>query len=192
MRYWRTGRVKNRWLGLRLPIIVCLSAAFQSDFPPFLRLLSFSGYRFSINATATGPVRQLRIEASRGSTLLTSFSAVTDGPVVGAQVADLDQNHFPELYVFMCSDGSGSFGRVYGWQFLTQRKAEIKSINWKLTDAAYMGHDSLWVENTVLCRRFPLYRPGDSNAQPTGGTRTIRYRLEPAGTNFILKEASIE
>jgi hypothetical protein len=40
-----------------------------------------------------------------------------------------------------------------------------------------MGHDEFaMVENTFV-QRFPIYNPGDTNAEPTGGTRQIQYKL---------------
>lgn len=42
----------------------------------------------------------------------------------------------------------------------------------------YMGHDEFAVGEGSLLRRFPVYREGDNNAAPTGGTRQIRYKLE--------------
>ncbi|OIN56611.1 hypothetical protein BLX24_24120 [Arsenicibacter rosenii] len=154
--------------------------------------MTFGGYRFQVDASVTETKRLLQIRAVRGNTLLTAFHLPIDRPVLDAHVADLDDNHFPEIYLFLSSDGSGSLGRVIGWQFLSQRKAEIKAEGWQLNDGSYMGHDSLWIEAGVLCRRFPVYRPGDANAQPSGGVRTIRYQLQAAGEQFILKPAGNE
>lgn len=170
-----------------LTIVVAGKDVIRSERGPFSRSLTFGGYRFQIDASAGDTKRLLQIHAVRGNTLLTAFHLPIDRPVIDAHVADLDANHFPELYIFLSSDGSGSFGRVMAWQFLSQRKAEIRTEGWQLNDAAYMGHDSLWIEEGVLCRRFPVYRPGDANAQPSGGMRTIRYRLQVAGEQFLLK-----
>ena len=35
-------------------------------------------------------------------------------------------------------------------------------------------------------RRFPLYRDGDPNARPTGGTRTVEYALVRGEAGWIL------
>jgi hypothetical protein len=43
---------------------------------------------------------------------------------------------------------------------------------------------------TTLMRRFPVYRPGDSNAKPTGGTKQISYRLVSVGSDLQLKPVS--
>lgn len=155
--------------------------------PLYDKALQFNVYRFSITTPDSGQVREMTVKAYRGESLLTNFRVRVDGAIVGAEVTDLDKNRFPELYVYSTSDGSGSFGRVYAWQFLPDRKADIAPVNWQLAaNEGYMGHDSLWVEPGILCRKYPVYEPGDANAQPSGGSRMKRYRLQPAGAAFQL------
>ncbi|QJW88837.1 hypothetical protein HNV11_05290 [Spirosoma taeanense] len=166
------------------PIQTIITADFSKVH--YQKLLRFNIYSFHVTATDSGAVRNLRFKAYRGALLLTNFQTRVDGAVVGAEVADLDGNRYPELYVYSSSEGSGSFGRVYGWQFLAERKADISAVNWQSMGEGYMGHDSLWVERTVLCRKFPVYRPGDVNARPTGGQRMVRYRLRTFKQGFVL------
>ena len=155
--------------------------------PSFNKSLRFNIYTFTVTAVDSGRIRETQIKAYRGELLLTNFRVRVDGAVIGAEVADLDNNRFPELYVYSTSDGSGSFGRVYAWQFLPERKADIKLSNWQSpVGKGYMGHDSLWIERSILCRRFPLYQPGDANAHPTGGYQMMRYRLRPTGEVYAL------
>ncbi|GAB3993016.1 hypothetical protein GCM10028807_27190 [Spirosoma daeguense] len=157
--------------------------------PLYNKVLTFNVFRFAITTADTGAVRELVVKAYRGELLLTNFRVRIDGAVEGAEVADLDGNRFPELYVYTVSNGSGSFGRVYAWQFLADRKADITLTNWQLPPAeGYMGHDTLWVERDVLCRKFPVYRSGDANAEPSGGIQMKRYKLNPAGLNYRLTE----
>lgn len=157
--------------------------------PPFERTLHFNVYTFTVETPDTGTIQTASVKAWRGQLLLTDFRLSIDGSIVGVEVADLDGNRLPELYVFSQSSGSGSFGRVYGWQFLPERKADITPLNWHLpADTGYMGHDSIWLDQSILCRQFPRYRPGDANASPTGGTGMTRYQLHPAGQGFVLKE----
>ncbi|MVM31928.1 hypothetical protein GO755_17900 [Spirosoma sp. HMF4905] len=156
--------------------------------PQYAKTLRFNIYSFNVTASDSGRVREMIIKAYRGELLLTNFRLRVDGAVVGAEVADLDNNRFPELYVYTTSDGSGSFGNVYAWQFLPERKADIGLSNWRITPAeGYMGHDSLWVERDILCRKYPIYLSGDSNAEPSGGYQMVRYHLKPAGaTGYTL------
>ncbi|WP_018622390.1 hypothetical protein [Spirosoma luteum] len=152
------------------------------------RELQFNIYRFLVSAPDSGRVRTVTVKAYRGELLLTNFTVRVDGSVSGTEVADLDGNRFPELYVFSTSDGSGSFGRVYAWQFMPERKADISlPRNWLPEPVqGYMGHDSLWIENNILCRKYPIYRAGDANALSSGGSRLVRYQLKPAGTTYAL------
>ena len=155
--------------------------------PQFSKVLRYNVYRFTIEASDSGRVRDVVVKAYRGELLLTNFRIRVDGAVVGAEVADLDGNRFPELYIYSTSDGSGSFGRIYAWQFLPDRKADITLTNWQLSLInGYMGHDSLWVERDILCRKYPIYQAGDSNAEPSGGYRMMRYRLKSVGSGFTL------
>ena len=101
--------------------------------------------------------------------------------VIDAEVEDLNSDGSPELFVYTQSDGSGSYGNVYAFsvnnkksmsQVYFQPTAENASIN-----LGYMGHDEFQVVENRLVQRFPIYKTGDSNANPTGGTRQISYKL---------------
>ncbi len=155
---------------------------------PFVRSLTFAGYAFKlVSGKALSVSGQfVEVEAVRGSLLLTRFRVPVVGDVVGAEVADLDHNRFPELYIFTQATGSGSLGFVQGWQFLPQRRAAVTVAGWERPAPGYMGHDSLWTENGVLCRRFPQYNPGDANAYPTGSMQRARYQLVPDGQHYRL------
>ncbi|MBD2700621.1 hypothetical protein IC229_08240 [Spirosoma sp. BT702] len=158
------------------------------SFPQYNKVLTFNRFRFAIATADTGAVRELVVKAYHSELLLTNFRVRIDGAVAGAEVGDLDGNRFPELYVYTVSNGSGSFGRVYAWQFLADRKADIVLNGWQLpVSDGYMGHDSLWIERDVLCRKYPVYRAGDANAEPSGGIEMKRYKLQPAGQAFVLK-----
>jgi hypothetical protein len=37
-------------------------------------------------------------------------------------------------------------------------------------------------------RRFPIYRDSDKNAEPTGGTRQIQYKLEAGEAGWVLRK----
>jgi hypothetical protein len=53
--------------------------------------------------------------------------------------------------------------------------------------AGYMGRDRFSVAGDRLVRQFPLYRDGDSNAAPSGGTRQLHYRLMPREASWALQ-----
>lgn len=54
-------------------------------------------------------------------------------------------------------------------------------------DEDYMGYDEKVVVENTFCQRFPIYKEGDSNANPTGGMRQIQYKLVDGENGRILK-----
>ena len=50
-----------------------------------------------------------------------------------------------------------------------------------------MGHDRFAIVESTFVQRFPIYRDGDVNAKPTGGTRQLQYKLVPGEAGWILK-----
>ena len=101
--------------------------------------------------------------------------------VINAEVEDLNSDGSPELFIYTNSAGSGSYGNVYAFsvnnkksmsQVYFQPTAENSKIN-----TGYMGHDEFSLVENTLGQRFPIYKKGDTNANPTGGTRQVSYRL---------------
>ena len=64
----------------------------------YSQTLRYNIYTFTIEAPDSGVVRELTVKAHRGQLLLTNFRVRIEGAVVGAEVADLDKNRYPELY----------------------------------------------------------------------------------------------
>ena len=46
--------------------------------------------------------------------------------------------------------------------------------------------DNSLVENR-LAQRFPVYKDGDTNAEPSGGMRQLQYKLIPGEASWILQ-----
>ncbi len=153
----------------------------------FEKTLIFKKHQFEISTSESGAVRELVIRVSRNNQFLITIRQKTDGWVVNAETADLDQNDAPEIYVYSCTYGSGSFGKVYGYQFFPNSFDKIHMIPLNPTlSEGYMGHDMFRTENDYLLRQFPIYRAGDANAKPTGGTRIIKYELKDVDGRLIL------
>lgn len=159
----------------------------QSPLVVFKKTLNFQKYRFEVVTTAKGAVRDLVLQVFNNQQFLITIRQKTDGTITNAEVADLDRNGSPEVYLYSCTYGSGSFGKVYSFQFFPDSFDAIRTE--PLTSAqadGYMGHDAFKIENGLLVRKFPVYRPGDANAQPSGGTRTILYELKEIAGKLVL------
>ena len=156
--------------------------------------LDLLGIHFKVSSTNQGSLNQLRIQTS-GLSADTPVAREIDGSVTTAEVADLNQDGTPEIYVYVTSAGSGSYASLVAYAANDKSLSEIQ-LPALADDAAlskgYMGHDQLSLGNGVLQRRFPLYRDGDSNAAPTGGTRQIDYRLVADEAGWQLRVANVK
>jgi hypothetical protein len=56
----------------------------------------------------------------------------------------------------------------------------------KLTKV-YMAHGQFTVMDSTQMQRIPIYRPGDTNAKPTGGARQISDKLMASEAGFLFK-----
>lgn len=121
----------------------------------------------------------------------TLYHDITGYTVVNAEIGDLNIDSYPELFVYLTSDGSGSYGKLIGYSVnngksVSQVYLPEISENDEVSKG-YMGHDEMAIVENTLCQRFPIYKEGDSNANPTGGIRQIQYKLVDGESSRILK-----
>lgn len=153
--------------------------------------LELQGIGFRVNWTDQGSINRLRIEPSGLEIDNRPIEQEIEGQVTGLEVADLNADGSPELYIYLHSAGSGSYGSLIAYA-ANRRKSlsgiylpPLDQIDGAISD--YMGHDEFAVVENRLVRRFPIYRSGDINASPSGGTRQLQYRLEPGEAGWVLK-----
>lgn len=119
------------------------------------------------------------------------YHDITGYTVINAEIGDLNVDSYPEVFVYLVSDGSGSYGKLIGYSVNNGKSVsqvylpEISENN--EVNKGYMGHDEMAIVENTFCQRFPIYKEGDSNANPTGGTRQIQYKLVDGESGRILK-----
>lgn len=157
----------------------------------FDRTLDLQGIRFHVTSANEGSVNALRIVPSGLEIDNSPIVKTINGTVTGAEVADLNMDGSPEIYVYVTSAGSGSHGSLVAYS--ANRRKSLSEITLppvtqdKVASKGYMGHDAFAVVEREFVRRFPVYRDGDTNAQPTGGTRQLQYKLVPGEAGWRLK-----
>lgn len=131
----------------------------------------------------------LEVEGPTGTLASLAIEAV--GTIAGAEVADLDANGYPEIYIYVSSAGSGSYGSLIA--YASNRNLSFSEIylpplsNEPELAEGYLGHDEFAVGEGALLRRFPVYREGDTNASPSGGIRQIQYELVAGEAGWALR-----
>lgn len=157
----------------------------------FDRTLELQGIRFQVTSANEGSINTLRIVPSGLEIDNSPIVRTINGTVTNAQVADLNGDGSPEIYVYVTSAGSGSYGSLVAYS--ANRRKSLSDIYLppltenKVASKGYMGHDEFAVGEGVLVRRFPVYRDTDTNANPTGGTRELHYKLVPGEAGWLLK-----
>lgn len=157
----------------------------------FERTLELEGISFRVVCANDSGAPTLTVTPAGLAIDNSPLTREVDGRVVDAEVADLDADGSPEIYIYAKSDGSGAYGALVA--FAANRKKSLSDVYLPpVTDdpaaaAGYMGHDEFRVVENRLVRRFPVYREGDANAQPSGGMRQIQYRLEAGEAGWLLR-----
>lgn len=157
---------------------------------PLRRSLSLQGVRLQLSSANDASVNELKIVPAGLSSDNTPIVRNIDGQVGGAEMADLDADGSPELYVYVIAAGSGSYGSLVAYAANKRRSLSEITLpplaNTPGADMGYMGHDQFAVVENRLARRFPVYRDGDTNAVPSGGVRQLQYKLQPGEAGWRL------
>ena len=162
----------------------------------FDQTLSLQGISFHVTCLNVGSVNQLLIVPTGLKGDNKPIEKEIFGTVTGVEVADLNVDASPEIFVYVTSAGSGSYGSLVAYAVNKGRSlSEIYLPPLEDDPKAakgYMGHDEFSVVENSLARRFPVYRAKDINAQPTGGTRQVQYKLTAGEAGWVLKPVRID
>ena len=154
----------------------------QIDLTLFYKELNLQEIGFNISSIKNKDITTLSISTFglKGQDYRETFD-IEEDQVINAEVEDLNSDGSPELFVYTQAMGSGSYGNVYA--FSVNDKKSMSQVYFQPTaknnkiNTGYMGHDTFSIVENSLVQRFPIYREKDSNANPTGGTRQVSYKL---------------
>ncbi len=154
----------------------------QIDLTSFTKVLNLQGVGFNISSIKKNGKKTLTIFTFGLKERDYNESFDIEGEqIINAEVEDLNSDGSPELFIYTQSIGSGSYGNVYA--FSVNNKKSMSQVYFQPTaendkiNKGYMGHDEFSVVENSLTQRFPIYKKGDTNAKPTGGTRQVSYKL---------------
>jgi hypothetical protein len=111
-----------------------------------------------------------------------------DGILTGADIGDINVDKSPEIYVYV-KDKDNTTLIAYS----ANKRKSLSEIylppftdDPKLAKGFRGGNNIALVENTIA-ERFPIYKDGDSDGKPTGGTRQLQYKLKAGEAGWLLK-----
>jgi hypothetical protein len=157
---------------------IAITSETKSTKPTFSKKLALNTIAFEINVIN----KQLSIQPSGLSIDNAKIIKQIEGTVTNAEIGDLNGDGFPEVLVYITSDGSGSYGSIIGYSVNDGKSmSEIfmpDIFNNPKASKGYMGHDEFAIVENSFCQRFKTYNPQDSNSNPTGKMRQIQYKLK--------------
>lgn len=154
-------------------------------------LLGDGNVGFALQSTGGSSLNTLTLSAIGLSIDNESQEVELDGSPYLAELADLDSDGWPEVYVYISSAGSGSYGSLVAYAINNGKSATpiyLPPIGANIqASSGYQGHDEFRVVESRLVRRYPIYEEGDTNASPSGRMRQIQYRLLPGEAGWKLE-----
>jgi hypothetical protein len=142
---------------------------------------TWGDYRVSATSKGNSTMRDLILavgttkDTTRADTII---ERDVKGQLRNMMLADLDGNGKPEVYFYMLSEGTGQFGKIYGFD-LTGKVAKISTYSLDtMQQAAYRGQDTFFIKGKTLVRSFPAYRENDPDALTANVRGIIEYRLK--------------
>ncbi len=184
-------RMKIKITGSILLFTALLTTNLYAKQPSFEKTLSAEGITFKVVTTGEGSLRQLTITPSGLEIDNSPIKKEIEGSVIGAEVADINADGSPEIYVYVTSAGSGSYGSLVAYS--ANKKKSLSGIylppleDDKRNSVGYMGHDEFTITKNSFTRSFPVYNKGDANCCPKGGTRQLQYKLVQGEAGWQLK-----
>jgi hypothetical protein len=149
---------------------------FAEPTPPFVKNESLQGISFQLFSPNTRSGNRLTVTPSGLEADNTPIETDVSGIITRCEVADINADGSPELYVY---GFDGTSQTVLAWS--ANRKKSLSQITLPDLDNAqsngHRGSDEFAVVEGILARRFPIYPNDASDSTPSGKVRQIQYKL---------------
>ncbi len=157
----------------------------------FDQTLDLFGISFHVTSDNTNRSNSVAITPAGLERDNSPITVKINGVVTGAEVADLNADSSPEVYVYVRATDGSNVGSLVAYaannkKSLTQIYLPELSENKKNT-VGYRGGDEFAVIELTFARRFPIYPEDKSIAAPTGRTRQLQYKLKAGEAGWILR-----
>jgi hypothetical protein len=158
-----------------------IAASFASE-------LELQGISFSVRCPNAPGTNTVTISTKGLAEDNSTWSQEYDGMVTSAEVADLNADGSPEIYVYVRSHADDAKGSVIAYVANNRKSLSMASMP-SLDDTpgaaeGYRGGDEFAVLEGVLGRRFPIH---DAAGAPTGRTRQLQYVLNAGEAGWLLQ-----
>lgn len=158
--------------------------------------LAASGLTFTVMTYRVGRTSYVMIRTEGLKERSSPIRLPLEGRILGVESADLNEDGFAEIYVFIQSERQGAVGSMIAYASNMNRTLSpivLQDIH-ENSEASqgYRGYDTFRITDSRLERSIPVYKPEDSVFSAHGGERVLRYRLVPGEDGWQLVISRIE
>jgi hypothetical protein len=157
----------------------------------FDRKLKLQGITFHVTSPNAATGNTVKITPAGLKIDNKPISRPIDGVVIGAEVADLNVDQSPEIYVYVRQPGPQARGSLVAYS--ANNKKSLSEIYLPpLTDnkeasAGFNGHDEMTVIENTFARRYPIFGKDGDPSSRTGKMRQLQYKLVAGEAGWVLK-----
>ena len=158
---------------------------------PFDQRFELNGISFRVTSPNQAAANTVRIVPSGLTIDNTPIDWPVQGVVTGAEVADLNVDRSPEIFIYVRGTAPDQRGSIVALS-ANQKKSlgfialpELSEHRGATT--GYRGHDDFAVVEGTFVRRFPLFGKGGDPDARTGKTRQLQYKLRKGEASWVLK-----
>ena len=109
--------------GVIIALLLCSPTIHAAS--DFNQVFTLSGISFHVTCPNSGSINKLTIKPS-GLTIDNSvIEQEIEGIVSGAEIADINSDGSPEIYVYVTSDGSGSYGDLVAYSSNNKKSISV-------------------------------------------------------------------
>jgi hypothetical protein len=180
--------MKNRNLVKLIAGTVFVMGAGLASAAPFDKKEELQGISFHVTSPNKAAGNTVRIVPAGLQADNSPIEMDITGFVTGAEVADINADRSPEIYIYVLEPGVEK--RMSLLAFSANKKKSLSAIylpalsETKGAEKGYCGSDDMAPVEGTFIRRFPLC---GKDKQPTGKTRQIQYKLKPGEAGWQLK-----
>jgi hypothetical protein len=170
--------------------LVCAMPRAQAA-APFDETLSLHGISFRVTSANSATANSVTVQPTGLEIDNSPVVWPAEGTVVRAEVADLNADLSPEIYVFV--RGPGPDERMSLVAYSANKKKSMSMIylppldTVPNADRGYCGHDDMATLEGVLAHRFPICIKEGDRTVPSGKMRQLQYKLVPGEAGWGLK-----
>jgi hypothetical protein len=157
----------------------------------FDQTLEWFGVTFHVASANIGKSNSVTITPAGLEKDNSAITVQINGVVTGAEVADLNIDSSPEVYVYVRATDGSNVGSVVA--YAANNKKSLSQIHLpdlaenKKNTVGYRGGDEFAVVESTFARRFPIYPEDKSIAEPTGRMRQLQYKLKAGEAGWVLR-----